>query len=179
MHELIRIQIDGEEIEGRIRHLTKNDICVEIIFPFAGVSDRCHIPYFALPWIQYEEAGCLSAKGRQAAQRILREIYDACSFYEANERSLLAECWRVRKRAKWFLLSQWLRAADWRENWFWAPLLVLIGWCLTDWAFVNQCQDAIEGRIGRKLPEDLVRHLLSLVDWGERNTKKIETCFWR
>jgi hypothetical protein len=175
VHELIRIQIDGEQVEGRIRHLTRNNICVGITFPFAAVSEGSHIPYFALPWFRFEESGALSAYGRQAAERILREIYGACSFCEANEGSLLAECWRIRKQGKWFLLSQWLRATDWRENWFWAPLLVFIGCFLTDWALLNQCQDAIESRTGRKLPEDLVRRLLSLVDWGERNRTTIES----
>jgi len=134
------------------------------------------MPWFSLPSKRYKDDGVLTAQGQQTARGLLREIYEACCFYEANEGSLLAECWRIRKKGKWRLVWQWLRAADWLENWFSAPLLVLIGF-LTDWALVDQCRNALEERFSRKLPEDIGRNLLCLVEWGQKNAKELETCF--
>ena len=92
MDERLQIMVGQEMVEGRFVFLFFNDMQVEITSPFQGVSEGRHIPYFGLPFGRYEQNGTLTQKGQETAHDLLREIYDACLFCEANADELLQEC---------------------------------------------------------------------------------------
>ena len=77
--------MDDEEVIGKLLILTVNDIRVQITSSYAGASPALHIPCFALPHIQYARGNALTPEGRKTAQKLLRGVYDACVFWEANE----------------------------------------------------------------------------------------------
>lgn len=69
-HQLITTVIDGQEIQGVIVYRTQRELTVVITFPYSGLSDSRHIPYFA--------AGHYSFKGiigDQRAESLLQDLY--------------------------------------------------------------------------------------------------------
>jgi hypothetical protein len=162
MDELISIVVDENAVEGRVRFLSINDIRVEILYPFGGVSKSRHIAYFGLPYFQYEHDGALTSHGRQTAEDLLKEIYEACVFCEANELELLLETRRFLEQSTYSLLVNAFSSCDFSGNWHLFPLFLLM-FFLTDWEVVRLCQDNLTETFDRKLPEDLVRALVAEV----------------
>jgi hypothetical protein len=164
MHESIHTIVDGDPVEGRLRYLSMNDIRVEITFPFSGVSKVQHVPYFSLPYIRYAQDATLTPQGRKTAELLLREVYEACAFAEANEEALLQECQAFLGQGSWALLRSALARIEFAGNWHLLPVFVLL-FVFTDWEVVSMCQDHIVERFGRKLPDELIRGLLALTRW--------------
>ncbi len=164
MDEAVQIVVGGEAVEGKVVFLTFNDIRVEITQPFEGVSQPCHIPYFALPLMQYERDGVLTSRGRETSRRLLREIYDACVFCEANEEELLLECQKFLEQGTWSLLVKALSDCDFSAGWYLLPVF-LLGFLFTDWGLVWQCQEDIADKFSRRLPEELVSGLVARARW--------------
>src|SRR5438477_10846333 len=94
LEERIDIEVAGQLVEGRV-FFSVNNITVQITYLFAGVTLDSHLPYFSLTFFRFESHGRLTPYGRQSAKELLTDLYDACSFCEANEETLLWKCQKV------------------------------------------------------------------------------------
>ena len=159
MDERLQIMVGQERVEGRFVFLFFNDMQVEITSPFQGVSDGLHIPCFCLPFGRYEQNGTLTQKGQETAHWLLRKIYDACLFCEANADELLQECRGLLDLGAWGLLSRSPSRKILSAAWHLSPVALLVS-LLTKWEMVNFCRNTLAKRFGPWLPEDLVRGLL-------------------
>jgi hypothetical protein len=164
LNDPIKITLNGETVEGRICFLTFNDIRVEITYPFSQVSMGLHIAYFALPYFKYKRDDELTSYGRKVAEHLLKEIYEACAFCEANETELIVECERFLNQGAWSMLRIAFANADFSDSWYLFPIFVVM-FFLTDWEVAQLMQGEIKEKFGRNLPEDLVRGLLTRARW--------------
>lgn len=84
----IRVQVVVEQVavSGKISVLQPNNIVVEIAYPYDGVSGGLHIPYFAMECREkwYTTGDGLSPAGQKTAERLLRDVYLHCLYFEAN-----------------------------------------------------------------------------------------------
>jgi hypothetical protein len=70
--------IDGQQVEGQITSLRRNDMTVRITSPHTEISTVLHVPHFAMVskenWLCDEE-GQITPRGIERAETLLKEIY--------------------------------------------------------------------------------------------------------
>ena len=88
MEELIKLDIDGKQVSGKITNSNSLDLSVEMISPYNKIKTSTHIPYFFLYHRSFEENGRLSEVGRESASYLLKEIYFTCKGIEKNKMKL-------------------------------------------------------------------------------------------
>jgi hypothetical protein len=81
----IRVQVGAQVVEGKFLHLERRDMEIEITAPFRGASRGLHfmivpVADFSTRFADhfYVKDGRLSPRGKAEAERLLREIYEAC-----------------------------------------------------------------------------------------------------
>jgi hypothetical protein len=95
MPTIIKIAINGQEVEGEITHRSASDLHVKITKPYQGVTRGVHIPYIARSQKRFD-----SDFGDKMAKDLLKSIYHLCTFIFENMDSLLDEYLKFKKRIK-------------------------------------------------------------------------------
>lgn len=76
----IHLDIEDQQVEGKIRHLFSNDIEVEITAPYQDQHTGTHVPHFAMGPVTRlcTGDGQITEYGAQRAEMLLRELYKRC-----------------------------------------------------------------------------------------------------
>lgn len=80
----LRRRVGEVEVEGRVRACL-SDLVVEIARPWALRLASRHIPYFALPFKRWVEAGALSAAGEREVEALVAAAVEQCRGAESGD----------------------------------------------------------------------------------------------
>jgi hypothetical protein len=88
----IRVEVVVEQVvvTGEISVLEPNNIVVDITHPYDGVSGGLHIPYFSMACREnwYTTGDGPSRQGQETAERLLRDVFLHCRYFEANREAI-------------------------------------------------------------------------------------------
>ncbi|HSM51929.1 MAG TPA: hypothetical protein VLA75_11070 [Thermoanaerobaculia bacterium] len=80
----LRRQVGKVEVEGTIRACA-SDLVVEIARPWSLRLASRHIPYFALPFKRWVEAGVLTAAGEREVEALVAAAVEKCQGAEFGD----------------------------------------------------------------------------------------------
>ena len=84
----IKIKVNDRIISGRVSHLSKKDLSVEITSPYQRITTSIHIPYFAIKEQVFVKDGKPTEYACKEAQKLLREIYETCVIVDSNKKRI-------------------------------------------------------------------------------------------
>jgi hypothetical protein len=94
----IKASRDDVPIEGRIIFLHKNELRVEIVKPYSGITAGSHILFGESKKEFVAGQDDITDEGKRAAVKILIQLYLFCKFFEEHDEALKERFDKIRPR---------------------------------------------------------------------------------